>query len=325
MIAGAHRRDPLARSRTSASRRSRSSCSTAATACTARSSDQSAFLMIPPDERYDLAHFEFVMRGIQEAREKLPRAGRPDLAVAALRDRRDHDRLHASWSRQEGTLTGLRGLQRLPAAALGGPGGHDRVVPRRTRPGCPNINLLHLSSRKAVDGGDADGRRRSRTSTSAARSPSATCSPTSTPPHGLGGKVNPPLRPREDVEALWEHLLAGDIDWVVSDHACCKDETEVRRAPRRRLRWPSPASAAPSTCCPAWSARDASAGCRYRRIAELTSLEPGPALRAARARATIGVGLRRRLLPRRPVGDLDGARRGLASRRRSTRRSRASS
>ena len=42
--------------------------------------------------------------------------------------------------------------------------------------------------------------------------------------NGIGGKVNPPLRPRDDVEALWEHLLAGDVDWVVSDHACCKDE-----------------------------------------------------------------------------------------------------
>ncbi|MBN9755325.1 hypothetical protein DMP14_07710 [Pseudonocardia sp. Ae707_Ps2] len=41
---------------------------------------------------------------------------------------------------------------------------------------------------------------------------------------GVGGKVNPPLRPRADVEKLWEHLLAGDVSWVVSDHACCKEE-----------------------------------------------------------------------------------------------------
>lgn len=41
---------------------------------------------------------------------------------------------------------------------------------------------------------------------------------------GLGAKVNPPIRPREDVEALWEHVLAGNVDWVVSDHACCKSE-----------------------------------------------------------------------------------------------------
>jgi hypothetical protein len=40
-----------------------------------RSDDQSAFLMIPPGERYDLAQFEFVMRGVQAARE-----AHPDLA-----------------------------------------------------------------------------------------------------------------------------------------------------------------------------------------------------------------------------------------------------
>jgi len=42
----------------------------------------------------------------------------------------------------------------------------------------------------------------------------------------LGGKVNPPLRSPEDVESLWEHLLAGHFSWVTSDHACCKDETK---------------------------------------------------------------------------------------------------
>jgi dihydropyrimidinase/allantoinase len=32
-------------------------------------------------------------------------------------------------------------------------------------------------------------------------------------------KCNPPLRRREDVEALWEHLRAGDIDVLGSDHS----------------------------------------------------------------------------------------------------------
>ncbi|MGH3276164.1 MAG: hypothetical protein ACRDNZ_17795, partial [Streptosporangiaceae bacterium] len=27
-------------------------------------------------------------------------------------------------------------------------------------------------------------------------------------------------------EALWGHLLAGELDWVTSDHACCKDEAK---------------------------------------------------------------------------------------------------
>ena len=45
--------------------------------------------------------------------------------------------------------------------------------------------------------------------------------------NGAYGKVNPPIRPREDVEALWEHVLAGDVSWVVSDHACCRAEQKV--------------------------------------------------------------------------------------------------
>jgi allantoinase len=37
-------------------------------------------------------------------------------------------------------------------------------------------------------------------------------------------KVNPPIRPREDVEALWEAVLDRKVDWIVSDHACCSAE-----------------------------------------------------------------------------------------------------
>ena len=52
---------------------------------------QSDFLMIPEDERYDLAHFEFVMRGCRRPGRSSPSWRRPLVAVAALRDRRDHD------------------------------------------------------------------------------------------------------------------------------------------------------------------------------------------------------------------------------------------
>jgi allantoinase len=42
-------------------------------------------------------------------------------------------------------------------------------------------------------------------------------------------KVNPPIRPRADVEYLWQKLLEGKIDWVVSDHACCRHENKVAK------------------------------------------------------------------------------------------------
>jgi dihydroorotase-like cyclic amidohydrolase len=35
------------------------------------------------------------------------------------------------------------------------------------------------------------------------------------------GKVNPPIRSQADNEALWQGILRGDIQQVVSDHACC--------------------------------------------------------------------------------------------------------
>ena len=50
-----------------------------------------------------------------------------------------------------------------------------------------------------------------------------------TSPAKAFAKVNPPIRPREDVEYLWEKLLEGKIDWIVSDHACCRHETKVAK------------------------------------------------------------------------------------------------
>jgi dihydropyrimidinase/allantoinase len=39
-------------------------------------------------------------------------------------------------------------------------------------------------------------------------------------PYGRLGKVNPPIRGKEDVETLWQAVINGDIQTVVSDHAC---------------------------------------------------------------------------------------------------------
>jgi allantoinase len=36
---------------------------------------------------------------------------------------------------------------------------------------------------------------------------------------GPFGKINPPIRPRKDVEAMWGHVAAGHIDFVSSDHS----------------------------------------------------------------------------------------------------------
>ncbi len=86
-----------------------------------------------------------------------------------------------------------------------------------------NINLLHLSSRKAIDAAWTMQQvfphiafRREVTVGHLLLDTDCACA--------VHAKVNPPIRPRADVEALWQAVLDRKIDWVVSDHACCSAE-----------------------------------------------------------------------------------------------------
>ena len=88
---------------------------------------------------------------------------------------------------------------------------------------CLNINLLHLSSRKAIDAAWTMQQvfphiafRREVTVGHLLLDTDCECA--------VHAKVNPPIRPREDVEALWQAVLDRKIDWIVSDHACCSAE-----------------------------------------------------------------------------------------------------
>lgn len=186
-----------------------------------RSNDQSSFLMTPPDERYDIAHFEFVMRGIQSAREKF--GDKADAISLGLHcETAEIMSAYTKIVEEEGKYSGLEAYhQSRPPHSEGLAITIASYLAYETQ--LPNINLLHLTSRKAVD---------------------AALKMQKTFPHinfrrevtvghlladienskGVGGKVNPPLRPRADVEALWGHIKAGELDWVVSDHACCREE-----------------------------------------------------------------------------------------------------
>lgn len=188
-----------------------------------RSASQSDFLMIPEDERYDIAHFEFVMRGVQKAREQFPELA-PHISLSLHCETAEIMSAYTKLVEEEGTLTGLAAYSASrPQHSEGLAVTIASFLADET--GLPNINLLHLSSAKALKAAMK----------MAEAFPHVNFRREVTIGHlltdidnanGLGAKVNPPIRPREDVEALWEHLLAGNIDWVVSDHACCKDEVK---------------------------------------------------------------------------------------------------
>jgi len=87
---------------------------------------------------------------------------------------------------------------------------------------CP-VNLLHLSSQKAIEAGKDVSSRYSHLDFLLEGTL-----------HHLGlsndmdlgrlAKVNPPIRSRDDVEYLWNSVLDGTIKTVVSDHACTTKE-----------------------------------------------------------------------------------------------------
>lgn len=236
-----------------------------------RSTDQSSFLMIPEDESYDYAHFEFVMRGIQKAREDARFAADRDRISLSLHcETAEIMRAYTKLVEREGKLSGLEAYSasRPPhseglAITIASYLAHETEL--------PNINLLHLTSRKAIEAAmlmqqtfpHIDFRREVTVGHLLADFTTA----------NLGGKVNPPLRSREDVEALWEHLLAGDFSWVTSDHACCKDETKFGE-PRDDVFVAKSGFGGTEYLLPGMVSEGRKRGLSYNRIAELVSKNP---------------------------------------------------
>ncbi|MBX5333230.1 dihydroorotase family protein [Rhodococcus fascians] len=235
-----------------------------------RSTDQSEFLMTPKGERYDLAHFEFVMRGIQAAREQF--SDKADHISLSLHcETAEIMSAYTKIVEEEGTLQGLAAYSASrPPHSEGLAVTIASFLADETQ--LPNINLLHLSSRKALTAAmrmakafpHVNFRREVTIGHLLADIDTA---------YGLGGKVNPPLRPRDDVEALWEHLLAGDIDWVVSDHACCKDEKKFAED-RGDIFAAKSGFGGAEYLLPGLVSEGRKRGLSWRRIAELTSLNP---------------------------------------------------
>ncbi len=103
---------------------------------------------------------------------------------------------------------------------------------------------------------------------------------------GLGGKVNPPIRTRADVEALWQGVLRGVIDWVASDHACCMELEKGNDL------WPAlPGFGGTALLYPVMISEGYHRrGLPLERIAELVSLNPARAFALYPRKGTIAVG-----------------------------------
>jgi allantoinase len=186
-----------------------------------RSANQNEFLMIGPEDRYDIAHFEFIMRSAQRLMTKYPKLA-SYISVSLHCELAEILNAYTKIVEREGKLTGLHAYSAAhPAHSEGLAIWIASYLANETN--CLNINLLHLSSRKAIDAAWIMQQvfphiafRREVTVGHLLLDTDCECA--------VKAKVNPPIRPREDVEALWQAVLDRKVDWVVSDHACCSAE-----------------------------------------------------------------------------------------------------
>ncbi len=185
---------------------------------------QKKFLMIGEDESYDIAHFEFIMRSAQKLMQKYPEMA-DQISVSLHCELADILNAYTKLVQNEGKLTGLRAYSAArPPHSEGLAIWIASYLAYETE--CLNINLLHLTSRKAVEAAlmmqdvfPHINFRREVTIGHLLLDYDA--------PSACHAKVNPPIRSREDVEFLWEKLLERKLDWVVSDHACCSEELKT--------------------------------------------------------------------------------------------------
>jgi allantoinase len=236
-----------------------------------RSDSQRDFLMIGPEERYDYAHFEFVMRGVQAARERFPQqASQISLSL--------HCETAEIMTAYTKIIEGRKDLKGLAAYHESRPPHSEGLAVfvaayLANETALPNINLLHLSSRKALEAAlqmqevfpHIDFRRE------------VTIGHLMLDVNSKAGplaKVNPPIRPREDVEFLWENILNNKIHWVVSDHACCRHETKVAKKAFGNIWLAKSGFGGTEYLLPALISEGMKRGLSLNRIAALTSANP---------------------------------------------------
>jgi allantoinase len=236
-----------------------------------RSDSQRDFLMIGEDERYDYAHFEFVMRGVQAARERFPeKASQISLSLHC-----ETAEIMTAYTKRVESEGKLQGLAAYHAARPPHSEGLAVFIASylAAETALPTINLLHLSSKKALEAAlqmqavfpHIDFRRE------------VTIGHLMldiTAQAGVLAKVNPPIRPREDVEYLWEKLLEGKVDWVVSDHACCRHETKAARHALGNIWLAKSGFGGTEYLLPALVSEGMKRGLSPNRIGALTSFNP---------------------------------------------------
>ena len=189
-----------------------------------RSDNQRKWLMLADEDNYDVAHFEQICRETARLQEKYPELA-PYLQVSFHCETPEILRAYEKKIRDAGELEGL------PAWNAARPSHSEAMAiavvgSMAHATGLKEVNILHITSRAAME---ASLKARAAwpdvhfglevAAGHLLLDTSATC--------GTFGKVNPPLRTPEDREFLWQHVLDGTVEWIITDHAACPTDMKV--------------------------------------------------------------------------------------------------
>jgi dihydropyrimidinase/allantoinase len=170
------------------------------------------------DDPYDLGHLYNIMSKIASMDKEAK-----DVRLSIHAEDAEIIRINLEKVRKEAKKLGLNPLQAYNRAR---PPLAERIAiieafELANQTGCP-INIVHVSSELAL----------STVKQMKITYPSVDVMVEATPSHltltddsaaGVHGKVNPPIRSRDDKAALWRGIVQGDINTVGSDHACIED------------------------------------------------------------------------------------------------------
>ncbi|MEM6529850.1 MAG: dihydroorotase family protein, partial [Chloroflexota bacterium] len=189
-----------------------------------RSDTQSKWLMLGEGDHYDIAHFDFICREAARLQAEYP--DKADLIQVSWHcETPEILRAYETKIREEGKLDGLEAYSaaRPPhseAVAI------QIVGALAHASGLSQVNILHITSIEAMVATLAVQKMYPEIRFGVEVTAGHLLLDTNCP-MGPYAKVNPPLRPPYHREYLWDRVLDGTVEWVMTDHANCPKNLKV--------------------------------------------------------------------------------------------------
>lgn len=186
---------------------------------------QRQWLMLDEGENYDLAHFDLICREAARLQDAHPEL-EPYIAVSWHCELPDLLRAYEQMTMARDDIAGLAAYSaaRPPhcealGVATAGALAHEAGLKR--------INILHITSQEAMDAALKLREIYPEMDVGLEVTAGHLLLDTENCKMGPFAKVNPPIRPPEHREYIWEKVIDGTLQWAMTDHANCPEDLKL--------------------------------------------------------------------------------------------------